>query len=170
MARKRNVEPEPIKGDMTPMIDVVFQLLIFFMLSIKFKTLEGKLSAYLPKDIGVNTAPAEPIEKVEIKLKVLVEGTKLMPREDRPWGGEGAYRYGPDRVVQYSLGPRTTKDLTELARRLKEQYLAAPEAPATIDPWPGTVYKDVVDVLDVAIAAGYTDISFIGDRSEQVKK
>lgn len=170
MARQRQVEQEPMKGDMTPMIDVVFQLLIFFMLSIKFKTLEGKLSAYLPKDVGVNQTSAEPKEKVEIKLKVLVEGTKLMPREDAPWIGEGAFRFGPDRVVQYSIGPRTTKDLTELARRLKEQYLADPEAPATIDPWPGTVYSDVVDVLDVAIAAGYSDISFVGDRSEQVKK
>ena len=70
--RKRKAE-EPIKADMTPMIDVTFQLLIFFMLTIEFKTLEGKLAAYLPKDVGVNTSEAEPKEKIEIKIKVITD-------------------------------------------------------------------------------------------------
>ncbi|MEL6716433.1 MAG: biopolymer transporter ExbD, partial [Planctomycetota bacterium] len=35
--------------EMTPMIDVTFLLLIFFMCTLKFKVLEGKLGAYLPK-------------------------------------------------------------------------------------------------------------------------
>ena len=34
---------EPVETDMTPMIDVTFQLIIFFICTIKFKTLEGKL-------------------------------------------------------------------------------------------------------------------------------
>ncbi len=64
MSRKRRrhgENSEPVL-EMTPMIDVTFQLLIFFMCTIKFKVLEGKLAAYLPKDVGVNTSPAEPIE------------------------------------------------------------------------------------------------------------
>ena len=54
--------------EMTSMIDVVFLLLIFFLCTLKFKTLEGKLAAYLPKDVGVNTSEAEEIEKVEIDI------------------------------------------------------------------------------------------------------
>ncbi len=162
--------PEEMKGDMTPMIDVVFQLLIFFMLTIKFKTLEGKLAAYLPKDVGVNTSPAEPKEKVEIKLKVEKEGAKLHPRDDEPWSGTGPFRYGPDRIVKYSIGPKSTTRLEEAAQRLKELYKADPTQPATIDPYPGTVYADVVLILDEAIKVGYTDISFVGDRSGQTKK
>ena len=168
MAAKARTRPiiDDIKGDMTPMIDVVFQLLIFFMLTIKFKELEGKLSAYLPKDVGVNTAPAEPKEKVEIKLKVEREGSKRDPYDkNRPWSGQGPFQYGDDRVVVYSIGPRATKDLGELSRRLKEVYEMDKERPATIDAYPGTVYEDVVHVLDVAILAGYTDITFVGDRS-----
>ncbi len=43
------------------MIDVTFLLLIFFMCTLNFRTLEGHLSAYLPKDAGVNDGlPAEP--------------------------------------------------------------------------------------------------------------
>ena len=36
------------------MIDVVFLLLIFFICTMKFKVLEGKLATVLPKDVGVN--------------------------------------------------------------------------------------------------------------------
>ena len=43
---------EEAEMDMTPMIDIVFQLLIFFLLSAKFISLEGQLSSYLPKDRG----------------------------------------------------------------------------------------------------------------------
>jgi len=170
MASKQMAIPEEMKGDMTPMIDVVFQLLIFFMLTIKFKTLEGKLAAYLPKDVGVNTSPATPKEKVEIKLKVEKEGTKLDPRSDDPWIGQGAFRYGPDRVIKYSIGPKSTTKLDEAAQRLRELFKADPTQPATMDPYPGTVYADVILILDEALKIGYRDISFVGDRSAQTKK
>ncbi|MEM7235655.1 MAG: biopolymer transporter ExbD, partial [Planctomycetota bacterium] len=60
MPRKPN---KHIKDDgelqMTPMIDIVFQLLIFFLLSAKFIALEGQLSSYLPKDKGLSSSPAQ---------------------------------------------------------------------------------------------------------------
>lgn len=40
---KRVIEESEL--DMTPMIDIVFQLLIFFLLSAKFISLEGQLSS-----------------------------------------------------------------------------------------------------------------------------
>jgi biopolymer transport protein ExbD len=169
--RKRN-QPDtaPLKGDMTPMIDVTFQLLIFFMLTIEFKQLEGKLAAYLPKDVGVNTSQAEPMEKVEIVLRVAVEGTKLDPYKDVAWSGEGPFRYGDDRKIDISIGPRTTRDLEEVKRRLKELKLQDPKRPATLDPHPGTVYEDVIKVLDVVLLADYTDVTFIGARPEAKKQ
>ncbi|MHC5039003.1 MAG: biopolymer transporter ExbD [Planctomycetota bacterium] len=64
---KKKKKREGFRGDkaemnMTPMIDVCFQLLVFFMVTSKFKTLEGKLAAYLPKDrgqINIRTTPPE---------------------------------------------------------------------------------------------------------------
>ena len=41
---------EEQKGDMTPMIDVVFLLIVFF-LCIEFKVLESRLDAFLPTAI-----------------------------------------------------------------------------------------------------------------------
>ena len=55
--------------DMTPMIDVTFLLLIFFMCTLHFKTLEGMLQSYLPKDQGMQkTNPVrDPQEPITIK-------------------------------------------------------------------------------------------------------
>ena len=47
---------DTIELQMTPMIDIVFQLLIFFLLSAKFIALEGQLSSYLPKDRGLQAS------------------------------------------------------------------------------------------------------------------
>jgi len=168
MARKRKRKSEdPIKGDMTPMIDIVFQLLIFFMLTIQCKTLEGKLAAYLPKDVGVNKSEAEPKEKVEIRLKVDTVGTQLDAHTDEPWTGEGPFKYGPDRVITYSVGPKSTHSIDDLTRRLKELFRADPEQAVTIAPYQGTIYQDVIAVLDEAVDIGFSDITFMGAPPEQ---
>lgn len=57
------------KGDMTSMIDVVFLLLIFFMV-MPFRTPEGRIQSHLPKTSGNAQKPdKEDIEKIEIKIK-----------------------------------------------------------------------------------------------------
>ena len=48
--RRRVDEPDGLsEPPMTPMIDIIFQLLIFFLLTLQFVPLEGKLLASLPK-------------------------------------------------------------------------------------------------------------------------
>lgn len=160
----KRLASEEHKLPMTPMIDVTFLLLIFFMCTLKFRILEGKLAAYLPKDVGVNIDDAEPIEKVEIVLRVRNEGTKLNPRGDGPWDGDPSRRFNfaDDRLIEFSVGPRQTTSLRDLEERLREIYEAQPDRSATIDPKPGTVYGDVVGALDAAINAGFTSITFIG--------
>lgn len=60
MSKRRR---RPLEGDteleinMTPMIDIVFQLLIFFVLTARFIEHEGELLSYLPKDRGQNATP-----------------------------------------------------------------------------------------------------------------
>jgi biopolymer transport protein ExbD len=173
-----DIATDECKMEMTPMIDVVFLLLIFFMCTIKFKVLEGKLSAYLPKDVGVNATQAEPIEKVEILMRVQVEGTKLAPDGTKPWSGKAGsrfvyqgpgtpYRSGQDRVIQYSLGPRKSTNLTDIQARLRDLHEKDPDRPATIDARQGITYADVVMVLDAAIDANYREITFIGAYPEK---
>ncbi len=171
-SKLQEIANETFEMEMTPMIDVTFLLLIFFICTLKFKTLEGKLAAYLPKDVGVNQSDAEPVEKVEIILRVIKEGNKMLPvREGKPteaWdpvNHEGKrYVYDNTRVVEYAVGPRKTRDLDELQERLGQLIKADKERPATIDARKGVVYEDVVEVLDCAMNVEFKEVTFIGSH------
>jgi biopolymer transport protein ExbD len=171
MSMLKDIASQESKMEMTPMIDVTFLLLIFFMCTLKFKTLEGKLAAYLPQDVGVNTSDAEPIEKVEIMLQVIEEGTKYMPFKPdiQPWDGESKrYVYGSDRRIRYTVGPMRTFDLNELGSRIKDMTKVGGKIrPATIDPRKGITYSDVAKVLDVVLTAGFEEVTFVGSYEKQ---
>lgn len=169
-----DIAEEEYKMEMTPMIDVVFLLLIFFLCTIKFKVLEGKLSAYLPKDVGVNQFEAEPKEKIEITIKIKKEGQRVYAsgkERGQPWGGESSRRFEFENREQiYSIGPRKTDEVDKIGKWLEDLFKKDPERPSTIDCRPGTVYGDMVPVLDAAVEAGFTDITFIGEYKKAAKK
>ena len=169
MVMGRAAEQPEIRMDMTPMIDVVFQLLIFFMCTVRFKALEGKLSAYLPRDVGVGpTASGAKLEQVDIVIKVLKEGTKLSPLTDEPWVS-GPFRYGPDRELQYQIGALVTQSASELATRLRLIHEAQPDRALTIDPRGkplASTYADMLGVLDLAMQTGFTEIRFKASRGD----
>lgn len=62
---KGKSEGADVKMDMTPMIDVIFQLIIFFMCSIHFKSLEGKLQTWLAEG---GPGLGQPIDEVRINI------------------------------------------------------------------------------------------------------
>jgi biopolymer transport protein ExbD len=79
MKRSRRKPIEDAKLDMTPMIDCVFQLLIFFLVSMKFEDIIAHLDVYRP-------APdpnAKPIEKVDdlVTIGVFSDGFTI---NDKP--------------------------------------------------------------------------------------
>jgi biopolymer transport protein ExbD len=74
---KRAIEEE-VKLDMTPMIDVTFLLLTFFMLTMKFRVLEGKLDAQLPKDMG-QAAGGAPVDREKVRIRIQVIKEKVHP-------------------------------------------------------------------------------------------
>ena len=157
--------------EMTPMIDVTFLLLIFFMCTLKFKVLEGKLGAYLPKDVGISGPVVPPLEKVDIRIDVANAGTKMrwdaateteVPYTQADAAAGRRFFYGEDRRVKYTVGGHSAQDLGEVARRLRVFKLADPGMKATIDAREGTVHKDVVEILDSALTAGFDDITFRG--------
>ena len=161
MSMLQELQDDNCDLEMTPMIDVTFLLLIFFMCTLKFKTLEGKLNAFLPKDVGVNTAPAEEKEKVEIVLRVGKAGNKVAP-DGGVWNGSGRYIFDDTREIKYSVGPMTTTDINKVHQRLKDLHERDDEMPATLDARSGIIYADVVKLLDVALDANFEKITFAG--------
>jgi biopolymer transport protein ExbD len=185
----KELAAEEVEMEMTPMIDVTFLLLIFFMCTLKFKVLEGKLAAYLPKDVGVNSTEAEPIEKVEILIRVRETGLKM--------GGDGKERYndetgkkrhvwnrdpaiGAVRVLEYTVMGFRTNDINEVEDRLaiihdqraKQLAITNPDkkVPATIDARGETVYGDITPLLDAALNAGFEDLTFVGRFEDHINK
>ncbi|MBN4049883.1 biopolymer transporter ExbD [bacterium AH-315-M10] len=67
---KELMDDEP-ELDMTSMIDVVFLLLIFFMVTMNFRVKEGKLEQRLPKDIGQN-AGGKPIDREMVRVRIQI--------------------------------------------------------------------------------------------------
>ena len=166
----KDASKEEFGLQMAPMIDVTFQLLIFFLCTLKFRTLEGKLGAYLPKDVGVNTSPAEPLEKVEVQIHLVKEGVKRAEWDSGveyiPEEHGRAFQY-VGREVEFTLGPNKTSNLATLRTMLEKQVNVnrKPDGtarPCAIDPRKGVLYEEVVRVLDTAKEVGFTEITFIG--------
>ena len=80
MARKKRrpgagLKEEKVGGPpLTPMIDVIFQLLIYFILTMKIKSVEGKLLSRLPKDKGLASSAVSNPELEEVRIYICAGG------------------------------------------------------------------------------------------------
>jgi biopolymer transport protein ExbD len=66
--KKKAEETTPEEPPMTSMIDIVFQLLIFFILTLQIKSVEGKLINQLPKDKGLASSSSSSPEEQEVRI------------------------------------------------------------------------------------------------------
>lgn len=169
---------EEVKPDMTPMIDVVFLMIIFFI-CIDFKVLESKLSAYLPKDKGSQSSVVEPQEQLSVKIYVESAGTPEYPAG----GSAGAvnpntgrpFRFKlRDHRVKWEVGPKPLYNLDDVLKELK-RIAADPSSQVpdkatggkklmacVIEAYPGTYYEDVAKTTDACAAAGFTEVNYGG--------
>lgn len=170
---------EEVKPDMTPMIDVVFLMIIFFI-CIDFKILEAKLPAYLPKDKGSQPTKVEPQEQLSIGIYVDKKGTptfptggglnQLNPNTKRPYrfilvGHDVYWQVGAKRVD-------TVEDLTTELKRIysdrslwvddKDKPGSKKPMPVVIEPHKGTFYNDAAITADCVKEAEFDEINFGG--------
>jgi biopolymer transport protein ExbD len=169
---------EEVKPDMTPMIDVVFLMIIFFI-CIDFKVLESKLPAYLPKDKGSQSTVVEPQEQLSVKVHADVDGTKRYA-DNVPAGGINEMTKRPYRFklenhkVRWEVGPKPLYKIedvkTELQRIAKDPSSQVPDIEkggkklmgCVIEAYPGTYYDDVAKTADACHDAGFKEINFGG--------
>lgn len=129
------------KPELTPMIDVVFLLLVFFVCTIQFKVIEGRLNTELPKDQGSNPGVVEEqlMEPLELYLAA-----------------------APERASGYALrvGPVEVDGVGGLPGRVAAALAADPELRARLHVGDGVVHGQVVEVLDAVLAGGLERVSF----------
>ena len=58
----------PVGINITAMVDIIFCLCLFFMCSLHFKQIEGKVEAWMPKDRGPREGLVEIVEMQEIRI------------------------------------------------------------------------------------------------------
>lgn len=169
---------EEVKPDMTPMIDVVFLMIIFFI-CIDFKVLESKLPAYLPKDKGSQSTVVEPQEQLSVKIYVESAGTPVYPDGIGPGmvnpSSGRLYRYKlVGHKVKWEVGPRPLYNIQdvkqELTRIANDPSSQVPDKETggkklmgcVVEAYPGTFYEDVAKTTDACNAAGFKEINFGG--------
>lgn len=116
-------DPEPI--NMTPMIDVVFNLLIFFLLSAAYFSQEKSLELAVPKVKGTAAAVAAPSDLV---VNVEADGTIFLDANPLP--------------------------LAELEARLQKARANYPDQGVAIRGDEGARYQSIADVLAACKRAG----------------
>jgi len=174
------------KVDLTPMIDCVFLLIIFF-LCIEFKSLEAKLQAYLPKDKGSQNTKVDPQEQLSVRIELVEKGTAVPRHPFEPAINEKTGRPNAvalvGHVVKYAIGATPFQELgrmqTELKKIKEDPASMVPDSanpgkrkllPIVIEPQPGTTYGDVAAVVDAVKSAGFEEINFGGGRGAGPKK
>ena len=147
MARGKSHEgDEEVRLSITPLIDVTFLLLIFFMCAMKFKTLERKVAAYLPKDRGL----AKTKIKLEEKPKITVE----LKRKK----GEQHTRV---KLLDSEIGMDESGFLL-LDARITSIHNSNADLPGEINAWAEVPHADVVRAIDAFLRAGVEEITFYG--------
>ena len=118
---------EEVKLELTPMIDMAFLIIIFFM-CLPFKTLEGKLAAFLPTDKGINPIPQPPATEFKVQVHIVARN-----EVDATWGPNGIDKILKPTVFRYRKGDTNieTDNLDEVSSWIKAAKAAAGTAENT---------------------------------------
>jgi biopolymer transport protein ExbD len=74
MAGEREKLPDKISIDMTPMIDCVFQLITFFMLTLKTVISEGDFQIRMPLGVSAGATSEDALPPVQVKMRADFDG------------------------------------------------------------------------------------------------
>jgi biopolymer transport protein ExbD len=154
--RKRKVESPPVDVTLpiTPMLDMSFQLLSFFILTFHPMPVEGQLSVNLPKVDAADKAEVDPStledQKDEYTVTVIANST-----------GE---------IANLGLkGPAADlgniKNLAELLDQLKKIAKSTQKGAAgiavTIEASPDLLYARLIELMDLCKRAGYESVNLM---------
>lgn len=147
MRRPAYQHPEEDRADskMTPMIDVVFLLLIFFVCAASFQVIEDVLPTELPPS-GVVESPELPPEIEELGQVVL----RL---------------YVQDAQAVVELNGRPYPPQEELRTLLIETAKLAPQIPVILDIAADVPMGFVVEIYDLCRIAGFETINFAASET-----
>jgi biopolymer transport protein ExbD len=170
---RREAQDDHPDLNMTPMVDIVFQLLIFFMLGCRFATTEGRINTFLPKNRGQGLTSVGAITLEEVRVKLLwVEKNSFKETKD-PNNGRVVLKVENRYFKSVTNQLRETlPDYDALCELLKgavatfKPTKSYPTRPVIIDARPLVPFKHVVHALNACLKAKITDITFAAPEIE----
>lgn len=129
-------EDNPVGINVVPMVDIIFCLCVFFMCSFKFKQLEGRFDAWLPKDMGNGPMTTDP---QEIRVALTWDSAR--------------------QTTVRQFGRRFVSNDEELAALLSSAHadcvqIGKSDTPVTVDGDERVPWDQVVGVIDTAKRVG----------------
>ncbi len=133
---------------MGPMIDMVFLLLVFFMVTAKPIKQESDISLGLPGTVAAEEAVDLPDEQ---RIRIEDDGSIVL-----------------NDSVLASAADTNLKELVAILQRFKESSEAnKSEALVTLDAADGTNHQRIVDVLNACARASITGVTFSDSADEE---
>ena len=134
---------QPLDVKMTPMIDVVFLLLIFFVWTASFHIVEHVLPSSVSEITGNESlSPNEPPPPEADFHDVIV---RVLCADGR---------------VSWRIGDEPLSDLEGVEAKLARIFQANADAPLIIDPDDATPLGAVIDVYDLSRRIGFDEVQF----------
>ncbi len=136
----KHVEDVKLELQIAPLIDVVFLLLIYFMVTAALIKKEGDISFILPANIATNEIVDLP---VEVLIEIGVDGTVQV---------EG---------MRFSREDRSLRALVSQLRGL-QAIAQSQQSPFFVNILPNqeSLHARIIDVMDACAAAGVKSLSF----------
>ena len=127
---------------MTPMIDVVFLLLVFFVWTASFQTIEYVLDSQVAAAEGNAAQKTEPSPATDFDEPIVV-------RIESEGGG-----------LVWSVNQRSAQSLQDVRNRLKSLADVDASAKVILHPDPAVALEFVIGAFDAAQLAGFTQVAF----------
>ena len=138
---KKSISGEQkVELQIAPLIDVVFLLLIYFMVTASLIKKEGDVAFVLPANI-----PAQEMNEMPVEILIEIEGNGVVQVEG----------------IRFPADDRMLDDLVTQLAGLKE-IARSQNAPFAVNLLPNseTIHDRVIDVMDACAAAGVKNLSF----------
>jgi len=131
---------QKVELQIAPLIDVVFLLLIYFMVTASLIKKEGDIAFVLPANI-----PSQEMNEMPVEILIEITGDGIVQVEG----------------IRFPAGDRMLDDLVTQLAGLK-QIAKSQSAPFAVNLLPSseTIHDRVIDVMDACAAAGVKNLSF----------
>lgn len=146
LSPRKRTRPKPQMA-IAPMIDMVFLMLIYFMVSSTLQRQEADIAFQLPGVVEQSQPLEMPDEQI---IEIMADGRVLV--NDYEYDSPAAAR-----LVQLSAMLSRFRQASE-ANRV--------EAVVTLQPDPGSTHQTIVKVMDACSSAGISAVNFAFDGTE----